>query len=71
MSQERLAELQSESRSKVSFDLEELGPMVKLTVIHDGFDEGSAVLQNITNGWPVVLSSLKTLLETGEVLPAP
>lgn len=67
VSQQRLAELQSESRSKVSFDLEELGPMVKLTVVHDG----SAVLQNITQGWPAVLSSLKTLLETGEALPAP
>ena len=39
--------------------------MVKLTVVHDGFAPGSAVLEGVRGGWPAVIASLKTLLETG------
>jgi uncharacterized protein YndB with AHSA1/START domain/DNA-binding transcriptional ArsR family regulator len=53
-----------EQRSQVTFDLEDLGERVKLTVTHDGFPSGSKVLQSISGGWPIVLSDLKTLLET-------
>jgi uncharacterized protein YndB with AHSA1/START domain/DNA-binding transcriptional ArsR family regulator len=53
-----------EARSKVAFDLEDLGDTVKLTVVHDGFAPGSKVLENISGGWPRVLAELKTLLET-------
>jgi hypothetical protein len=53
----------------VTFDIEPLGQMVKLTVVHDGFDPGSTVLEGVSQGWPQILSNLKTLLETGEVLP--
>jgi uncharacterized protein YndB with AHSA1/START domain len=61
----------SEPRSKVTFDMEDVGKGVaKLTVVHDGFPPGSSVLQAISEGWPAVLSSLKTLLETGTALPA-
>lgn len=63
--------LASEPRSKVTFEIERVGPMVKLTVRHDGFEPGSAVLEGISQGWPVILASLKTLLETGEPLPSP
>jgi uncharacterized protein YndB with AHSA1/START domain len=60
----------AEPRSKVAFDIEDAGPgVVQLTVVHDGFEAGSNVLQGISNGWPAVLSSLKTLLETGTALP--
>jgi hypothetical protein len=45
--------------------------MVKLTVLHDGFDPGSGVLEGVSQGWPAILASLKTLLETGEAPPAP
>jgi hypothetical protein len=41
---------------------------VRLTVVHDGFDDGSNVLDAIRQGWPPLLSSLKTYLETGEPL---
>lgn len=59
----------AEPRSKVAFDLEDVGHgVVKLTVVHNGFDPGSAVLQGISDGWPAVLSSLKTLLETDSTL---
>ncbi|KAA2263417.1 metalloregulator ArsR/SmtB family transcription factor [Solihabitans fulvus] len=59
----------AERRSTVSFDLEPLGEVVKLTVLHSGFEPGSTVLELIGGGWPHLLSSLKTLLETGDTLP--
>jgi DNA-binding transcriptional ArsR family regulator/uncharacterized protein YndB with AHSA1/START domain len=58
----------AEPRSKVTFEIEDLGEIVKLTVVHDGFDEGSAVYALVSEGWPRVLSGLKSLLETGDVL---
>jgi uncharacterized protein YndB with AHSA1/START domain/DNA-binding transcriptional ArsR family regulator len=60
----------NERRSKVTFEIEELGSMVRLTVIHDDFDADSTVLPGITEGWPAIMSSLKTLLETGEPMAA-
>jgi uncharacterized protein YndB with AHSA1/START domain len=68
VSDEDLARFASERRSKVTFDIEPVGEMVKLTVVHDGFDPGSAILPGITEGWPRILSDLKTLLETGDTL---
>jgi uncharacterized protein YndB with AHSA1/START domain len=59
----------AEPRSKVSFDIEDVGHgVIRLTVTHDGFAPGSAVLPAISEGWPAVVSSLKTLLETGSTL---
>jgi uncharacterized protein YndB with AHSA1/START domain len=61
----------AEPRSKVTFDMENVGKGVtKLTVVHDGFPPESSVLEAIAQGWPAVLSSLKTLLETSTALPA-
>ena len=61
----------AEPRSTVTYDIDDVGRgVVKLTVTHDGFPPGSRVLQAISEGWPAVLSSLKTLLETGTALPA-
>jgi DNA-binding transcriptional ArsR family regulator/uncharacterized protein YndB with AHSA1/START domain len=65
-----LARAAAEQRSKVTFDIEPFGELVKLTVVHDGFDPGSIVATLVTTGWPRVLSNLKTMLETGETLPA-
>jgi DNA-binding transcriptional ArsR family regulator/uncharacterized protein YndB with AHSA1/START domain len=59
----------AESRSKVTFAIEPLGEVVKLTVVHDGFEPGSLVASLITLGWPRIIANLKTLLETGGVLP--
>ena len=61
--------LASEPRSKVTFEIEPLGDQVKLTVIHDDLVPGGLTGSLIGNGWPRVLASLKTLLETGETLP--
>lgn len=57
-----------EARSKVSFDIEKANGVVRLTVLHDGFEDGSLVFEAIRDGWPPLLSSLKTYLETGEPL---
>ena len=68
-STEFLERVAAEPRSKVAFEIDDLGEFVKLTVIHDGFQPGSQVLETISRGWPHILSNLKTLLETGDTLP--
>ena len=66
-----VATLAAEPRSTVTFEIEPAGDgVVKLTVVHDGFAPDSTVAQMVSGGWPNVISSLKTLLETGEPLPA-
>jgi Activator of Hsp90 ATPase homolog 1-like protein len=67
-SDEYFVKVAAERRSRVSFDIEPRGQGVKLTVVHNDFDPESAMLESVSNGWPVILSSLKTLLETGETL---
>jgi len=59
----------AEPLSHVTFEIEAAGPMVKLTVTHGGFGPGSVIRDGISHGWPSILSSLKTLLETGAPLP--
>jgi uncharacterized protein YndB with AHSA1/START domain len=54
--------------SRVTFDIETIGEMVRLSVTHDELDPDSDMLRNISRGWPRVLSSLKSLLETGQPL---
>lgn len=68
-------ELRSEPPSRVTIEIEELtgnskghGPIVKLTVTHEDFPEDSKIFPMISNGWPAILSSLKTLLETGTAI---
>src|SRR4051794_1563629 len=70
LSDEVVRKMSAERRSKVTFEIEPLGQVVRLTVVHDGFDPGSTVLESVGQGWPHLLSDLKTLLETGEMLPA-
>jgi uncharacterized protein YndB with AHSA1/START domain len=70
--EEFLARIAGERRSRVSFEIEPLGEIVKLTVVHDDFDPGSTVAEMVSEGWPRLISDLKTLLETGETLtPGP
>jgi uncharacterized protein YndB with AHSA1/START domain len=64
-----VAVLRAEPLSHVLFEIEQVGEQVKLTVTHGGFVEGSQVLEGVSGGWPQILASLKTLLETGEPLP--
>jgi uncharacterized protein YndB with AHSA1/START domain len=69
LDQSTAARWRAEPGSKEAFDIEDVGHgTVKLTVTHDGFAPGSVVLPAISEGWPAVVSSLKTLLETGSSL---
>lgn len=52
--------------SRVTFDIEPQGDVVKLTVTHDELRPGSGMLNGISKGWPHVLSSMKSFLETGQ-----
>jgi uncharacterized protein YndB with AHSA1/START domain len=63
-------EFESEPPSRVRFSLKENGGVVRLTVIHDTFPPESKVFRACSDGWPMILSNLKTLLETGQPLPA-
>ena len=56
-----------EKISQVTFELQPFFDAVKLTVTHDHLDE--AMLNGISEGWPAILSSLKTMLETGHAMP--
>ena len=56
-------------RSRVTFDIEPIAEMVRLTVTHEDLEPGSEMERKISSGWPRVLSSLKSLLETGRPLP--
>jgi len=69
--EEFLERIAAEPRSKVTFEIVDFGDLVKLTVIHDDFPPDSGVLPTISQGWPHILANLKTMLETGETLPAP
>ena len=51
--------------------IEPHGKLVKLTLTHEGFAEGSKFLLGISQGWPAILSALKSLLETGKPLDIP
>jgi uncharacterized protein YndB with AHSA1/START domain len=54
--------------TRVTFEIEPMADMVRLTVTHDELQPESDMLRGITDGWPRVLSSLKSLLETGRAL---
>ena len=55
--------------SRVTFEIEPIGDLVRLTVTHNRLEPGSEMLQGIMEGWPKVLSSLKSLMEVGRPLP--
>ena len=61
-------DLTPEGPSRVTWELEETEGVTKLTAIHDDFAKGSKVYENVAGGWPLVLSGLKTLVETGAPL---
>jgi uncharacterized protein YndB with AHSA1/START domain len=54
--------------SRVVFEIEAIENMVRLHIAHDQLEAGSTMAQSISGGWPRVLSSLKSLLETGVAL---
>ena len=66
------ATLAAEPRTRATFEIEPARDgVVRLTVVHGGLTEDGAMRGMISEGWPEVLSSVKSLLETGDVLAAP
>jgi uncharacterized protein YndB with AHSA1/START domain len=61
-------QLRAEGYSRMTCELEKQGHSVKLTVIHEMPKPGTKFLQAVSGGWPLILASLKSLLETGESL---
>jgi uncharacterized protein YndB with AHSA1/START domain len=63
-------EMREDGYSRLTYELEQQGDTVKLTLIHESDKPGSKLIEAVSNGWPVILASLKSLLETGESLEA-
>lgn len=62
-------EVKSEGTSRVTWEIEPVGDSCRLTVTHDELREGAN--DELYGGWPMILSGLKTWLETGELLTTP
>lgn len=64
-------ELAEEGESRMTYDIEQVDGSVRLTVIHEIGRSNSKLIEGVSGGWPQILSSLKTYLETGEALTRP
>jgi uncharacterized protein YndB with AHSA1/START domain len=62
-------EVKSEGASRVTWEIEPVADSCRLTVTHDELREGAN--PELFGGWPMILSGLKTWLETGELLTTP
>jgi uncharacterized protein YndB with AHSA1/START domain len=62
-------DIKGEGTSRVTWEIEPVGDSCRLTVTHDQLREGAH--DELYGGWPMILSGLKTLLETGETLTTP
>ena len=62
-------EVRAQGQSRVTYEIEPVGDSCKLTVTHDQLREDAS--PELYGGWPMILSGLKTLLETGENLTTP
>lgn len=64
------ASVAADRPSRVSYELTAMKPeLTRLHLVHDDFDVPTATYNGSIEGWPLILSSLKTLLETGSALP--
>jgi uncharacterized protein YndB with AHSA1/START domain len=61
-------EMKAEGEARMTYSIEPQDGMVKLTVLHEINVSDSKLIVGVSKGWPVILSSLKSLLETGEPL---
>jgi uncharacterized protein YndB with AHSA1/START domain len=63
------AAVENDRPSRVAFELGAIGPATtKLNIVHDDFDGPTATYKGSVEGWPLMISSLKSLLETGKPL---
>jgi uncharacterized protein YndB with AHSA1/START domain len=63
-------EVRKDKPTMATFEIEPMGDVCKLTVIHSGFEGETATYRQVTGGWPLIVASMKSLLETGEALSA-
>jgi uncharacterized protein YndB with AHSA1/START domain len=64
---ERFPDMRDESENaRATFELEPQGEVVKLTVTHESNKKDSKLIKGVSGGWPIILASLKSLLETGK-----
>ncbi len=63
------ADAEREGTSRVTWEIEPVGDSCRLTVIHDELRDGAS--EQVYGGWPMILSGLKTWLETGQTLTTP
>jgi len=63
---ERFPEMRDDENARAIFELEPQGDIVKLTVTHESDKRDSKLIKGVSGGWPIILASLKSLLETGE-----
>jgi len=64
---EKMPELKAEGDSLCTIELEPSGAAVKLSITHTIEREPSKFIAAVSNGWPGIISNLKSLLETGAV----
>jgi uncharacterized protein YndB with AHSA1/START domain len=62
-------EVTAQGTTRVTWEIEQVGDSCRLTVVHDRLPESANA--ELYGGWPMILSGLKTLLETGEQLTTP
>src|SRR5215469_1267403 len=65
---ESVPEMRKEGYSRMTCTIEKHGTSVKLTIVHEMGKARSKLIESVSEGWPPILSSLKSLLETGESL---
>ena len=62
-------DVKSEGSSRITWEIEPVGDSCRLLVTHDQLRDGAN--EQLYGGWPMILSGLKTWLETGELLTTP
>jgi hypothetical protein len=62
--------MKADGDSRVTYEIEQQGDAVKFTLIPESDTRDSKVIAEVSKGWPLILASLKSLLETGESLEA-
>ena len=68
---EFMPELKAEGYTRCTFEIEASGDVVKLSITHESDKPGAKAIEAVSGGWPKILSNLKSLLETGQVLEIP
>ena len=60
-------EFKAEGKSRCVYEIEQIGDAAKLTLTHSNKRSDSQFIEAVSEGWPMVISNLKSLLETGDV----